>query len=121
MTPIVLDDVLVQVREGAVSVELVYVPVVDSFAGVAHETADGFADAISEAEHSFPVVHESGDGRVYFGEVQALRAGLGLGFLGFSARTGRLVAVRDVRAVAAIVAVFIVVVSEIVEDHSPEA
>ena len=65
----VRDDVLVHVREGSVSIELVDVPVIDALAGVAHETADGFADAVAETEHAFPVVHEFGDRRVDFFEI----------------------------------------------------
>lgn len=58
------DDVLVHVFEGAVSFQFADSPVVHAFAGVADETADGLADAVSEAEQAFALVDESDYRRV---------------------------------------------------------
>lgn len=58
------DDVLVHVFEGAVSFQFADSPVVHAFAGVADETADGLADAVSEAEQAFARVDESDYRRV---------------------------------------------------------
>lgn len=52
------DDVLVHVFEGAVSFQFADSPVVHAFAGIADETADGLADAVSEAEQAFARVDE---------------------------------------------------------------
>ena len=52
------DHVLVHVFEGAVSFQFADSPVVHAFAGIADETADGLADAVSEAEQAFARVDE---------------------------------------------------------------
>lgn len=58
------DNVLVHVFEGAVSFQFADSPVVHAFAGIADETADGLADAVSEAEQAFARVDESDYRRV---------------------------------------------------------
>lgn len=66
------DDVLVHVFEGAVSFQFADSPVVHAFAGIADETADGLADAVSEAEQAFARVDEPDYRRVdYLGVLDA--------------------------------------------------
>lgn len=111
------DDVLVHVFEGAVSFQFADSPVVHAFAGIADETADGLADAVSEAEQAFARVDEPDYRRVdYLGVLDASLPVLL--FRGMACLDGR-VAVLHVRAVSAVVAVFLVVgVAEIVEDDA---
>lgn len=114
------DNVLVHVFEGAVSFQFADSPVVHAFAGIADETADGLADAVSEAEQAFARVDEPDYRRVdYLGVLDASLPVLL--FRGMACLDGR-VAVLHVRAVSAVVAVFLVVgVAEIVEDDAAKA
>ena len=102
------DVVLVHVFEGAVSFQFADSPVVHAFAGIADETADGLADAVSEAEQAFARVDEPDYRRVdYLGVLDASLPVLL--FRGMACLDGR-VAVLHVRAVSAVERADVVIV-----------
>ena len=102
------DDVLVHVFEGAVSFQFADSPVVHAFAGIADETADGLADAVSEAEQAFARVDEPDYRRVDYLGVLDVSLPVLL-FRGMACLDGR-VAVLHVRAVSAVERADVVIV-----------